>query len=449
MKVENLGPIQDSKINLKDFTIFYGNNNTGKTYMSYAIYGVLKYITNFNLELVSQKSIVQILNGTPLILSRACIQEKYIQKVLNISIEDLESMLDDVFKKQFTNSKVLFENESDVLNFLGKNFFNYNRALHGFVFNITNENPYRFEISYENESITLSSTLQYTQNMPDDKTVDRLYRGINHGLNDSLFIRPNILYLPAERIGLNTFRKEIGDYRKKNYSNPFMQDNSIVENTSDFPTPISDYLNYLFEIGEKNSNKKTSKFLTENNKLENSLINGIFEYNVFSDQYYYRRIHSKKKIKNTYKSEIIPFNLTSSSLKSLFGLDYYLEKVARKGDFLIIDEPEMNLHPSKQIIITELLSDLASKGLNILVSTHSNYLIRKMTNILMQNTINQDGLQNENVVAFNFENGHVLKEKSLMTNNFIKNFDETNTDIEVEYFDLLNKLEVSDNDEGN
>ena len=40
-KVENLGKIKSATIDLsKDLTIFCGPNNTGKTFLSYAIYGL-------------------------------------------------------------------------------------------------------------------------------------------------------------------------------------------------------------------------------------------------------------------------------------------------------------------------------------------------------------------------------------------------------------------------
>jgi hypothetical protein len=36
------GPIKEGKVTLKPFTIFFGKNNTGKTYMGYLVWGIIK-----------------------------------------------------------------------------------------------------------------------------------------------------------------------------------------------------------------------------------------------------------------------------------------------------------------------------------------------------------------------------------------------------------------------
>ena len=40
-KIKNLGPIREADIALNDLTIIAGKNNSGKTYISYALYGFL------------------------------------------------------------------------------------------------------------------------------------------------------------------------------------------------------------------------------------------------------------------------------------------------------------------------------------------------------------------------------------------------------------------------
>ena len=39
---KNLGPINEAELELGDLTIIAGRNNTGKTYVAYALYGFLK-----------------------------------------------------------------------------------------------------------------------------------------------------------------------------------------------------------------------------------------------------------------------------------------------------------------------------------------------------------------------------------------------------------------------
>ncbi|MDD9872242.1 MAG: AAA family ATPase [Deltaproteobacteria bacterium] len=46
-------------------------------------------------------------------------------------------------------------------------------------------------------------------------------------------------------------------------------------------------------------------------------------------------------------------------------------KVLNKGTFLFIDEPEAHLHPAWQVVMAETLFELAQKGVNVVIATHS------------------------------------------------------------------------------
>ena len=41
-RFKNLGPIKEADLELGDLTVIAGRNNTGKTYLAYALYGFLK-----------------------------------------------------------------------------------------------------------------------------------------------------------------------------------------------------------------------------------------------------------------------------------------------------------------------------------------------------------------------------------------------------------------------
>ena len=47
----------------------------------------------------------------------------------------------------------------------------------------------------------------------------------------------------------------------------------------------------------------------------------------------------------------------------------------RPGDIVMIEEPEIGLHPAAQVHMAEMLADAVSEGRQILVSTHSHYLL--------------------------------------------------------------------------
>ena len=80
---------------------------------------------------------------------------------------------------------------------------------------------------------------------------------------------------------------------------------------------------------------------------------------------------------------VLPIHMTASIIKSLSSLVVYLKHIAQKNDLIIIDEPEINLHPDNQIILTKLFARLINKGFRLLISTHSDYVVRELNNLIM------------------------------------------------------------------
>jgi predicted ATP-dependent endonuclease of OLD family len=50
---------------------------------------------------------------------------------------------------------------------------------------------------------------------------------------------------------------------------------------------------------------------------------------------------------------------------------------------IIIDEPEMNLHPDNQILMARFLGRLVNEGFKIITSVHSDYILREINNLIM------------------------------------------------------------------
>ncbi|MCU0682222.1 MAG: ATP-binding protein, partial [Polyangiaceae bacterium] len=76
----------------------------------------------------------------------------------------------------------------------------------------------------------------------------------------------------------------------------------------------------------------------------------------------------------------------SSSIKQLAPLLLYLRYRAAEGDLLVIDEPEMNLHPEGQARLLEVLAILANLGVYVLVTTHSPYILSHLNNLIASTT---------------------------------------------------------------
>ncbi len=76
---------------------------------------------------------------------------------------------------------------------------------------------------------------------------------------------------------------------------------------------------------------------------------------------------------------------SSSSVRSLLVLAFYLSHLAAKGDLLIIDEPELNLHPENQRRMARLFSRLVNIGIKVFITTHSDYIVKELNTLIMLN----------------------------------------------------------------
>jgi AAA15 family ATPase/GTPase len=72
----------------------------------------------------------------------------------------------------------------------------------------------------------------------------------------------------------------------------------------------------------------------------------------------------------------------SSLVRSLGGFDAYLRLFAAPGDLILIDEPEMNAHPDAQLVLAEILGLLVNSSVNVILTTHSPYIIDHINNLL-------------------------------------------------------------------
>lgn len=106
---------------------------------------------------------------------------------------------------------------------------------------------------------------------------------------------------------------------------------------------------------------ESSSSITElSNKLENAL-GGEFSFNgdnlVFKDN----------KTQREVSKNLVSFGMTN------IGMIHALIKnnVISEGSFVFIDEPETNLHPEWQVLLMDVLLNLAKHDVNIVIATHS------------------------------------------------------------------------------
>ena len=93
---------------------------------------------------------------------------------------------------------------------------------------------------------------------------------------------------------------------------------------------------------------------------------------------------------NEKTGEQINLNETSAGRRWYFTY-YFMKNILSKGDIFIIDEPAAMLHPSAQREVLRELIELTKRGIKVVYSTHSPYLIPEEWRCVHFVTMTKDG----------------------------------------------------------
>jgi len=129
---------------------------------------------------------------------------------------------------------------------------------------------------------------------------------------------------------------------------------------------------------------------------------------------------------------------------------FYLEHLAKKGETLIIDEPELNLHPENQRKIAIILVMIANRGIKVIVSTHSDYFVREINNLIVLK--DEFRSKKEIMQKYGYNENMLISDKKvsayLFENNSIKlmEIDHKEGIIAKTFDDVINSLNSSGDD---
>ncbi|WP_198400950.1 AAA family ATPase [Neisseria mucosa] len=148
----------------------------------------------------------------------------------------------------------------------------------------------------------------------------------------------------------------------------------------------------------------------------------------------------------------LDLHLSSSTIKSLFGIWFYLEYQAQVNDTIMLDEPELNLHPSNQRVIARIVTKLVNAGINVILSTHSDYFVREINSLVMLSDEQGDpSTKSELMTKYSISEDCVINKDKigayLFKDNNVKPMEITNEGIIATTFDEeINLLNESSDD---
>ena len=388
---KNLGPIHEAELELGDLTIIAGRNNTGKTYVAYTLYGFLDIYSDFPQlsesfdKFVRESPFYDDLVQVPDIekLARIVMEEGHAEwtvkeSQLNLTRKVVMQAIDRDFSERylprvFSSSSEHFDNAS------------IETVPDG-------EFPKYSTISFRGRAVLTLSHQHGEININMRRTKKSLsHANVSSDLSD-LFLWfflsefPSPFILSAERFGISLFYKEL-DFRKDRVVEILQEMGKDIEGERSLPfrvvnrmasryaLPVRHNINYTRSI----PNLRGERSEIHDSKLFNDIREMMEGYYRSSDDDI--RFKSRKTRKE--KGFDIPLHMASSSVRELSDLYFFLRHVAREDQLLIIDEPESHLDTANQVRFARLLVRAVHTGLKVLITTHSDYILKEVNNLLM------------------------------------------------------------------
>ncbi len=362
ISIQNLGAIEKADIDLcKKLIVFCGPNGTGKTYISYVIYGYAKLVMGPLSNLFKLQDLIE---------KKEVVFELDYKSLFDLQNNSFKFLKDNI-SSEFASNKFLFTN-FDIKLIIPLEEFRNN------LFQSALSYDYEFGgISLHLAKESRSNSVKINLIKPLDLSIKRDdFTGvvINAYLSKYLF-NSTILYsyiLPVERNSVYTFSKELSLKRLRKSNDNIEESAEVQERMTRYPRAIIDALTVAEDLA--NIKKKKSEFHILADVIENEILHGKIS---ISDQ-------GEVQFSPDNASDVVlPVHLSASLIKTLSGLIIYLRHQANLNDLIIIDEPELNLHPDNQIRLARIIARLINAGFRIIISTHSDYIIRELNNLIM------------------------------------------------------------------
>lgn len=361
--VKNIGKVKEANIKINGITVIAGENDTGKSTISKALFTVFNSFYNINDKVKQQR-------------------KRSIENIINKHTVNEIDFDENFFNTFFKNSNSI----NLIANTIIENFATYikdNNKLKNEILNYFKN----FDLKLKNSTIEdISQKIGVILNISNKEIESSI---LTDNLNNEFNGQINNIFINE---------KGIIEIKLKNKQLKFIISNDKVEDiekTSEtIITSEAVYLDDPFIIDKNFDNEKIS-----NHKI--FLVNKLF-YDDESTNNNVEKIAISKKLENIYNrlNIVCPGNMVESNkntndfsyrfnnkeldiknlsagLKTFVILKTLLEKgILEENGGIILDEPEIHLHPAWQVIFAELIVLIQKEfNMHILLNTHSPYFL--------------------------------------------------------------------------
>ncbi len=381
--VKKFAKIEKASVKTGDFSLFVGDNNSGKTLMMELIYGIISKISDWNVEIGCAK-ITEMEDISYIRFSGEWFAE--LESSINSYLRDnKKSFLLECFSTEIPVEEITihFEDVEEVF----------------YVGSVA-------ETAYLEKQYADGNRVNIAGNVTG--TVDKMKLQLAKcALLDMLGLPAGKmqLFLPAARAGLQML-----------YRNFFVN----TQGKSGVALPIYDYLKFLqtYSVGTQFGENEAA--LIE--FVDRELLGGKIEYR--NDAFMYQEGNC-----------FIPLNMASSMIHELSSFSSVLKSEASYG-YLFYDEVENSIHPIIQGSIARALIRFCNLGNRILISTHSDTLAGRINNLILVSRMKNIVRKNDILEKLNWGVQDLLQqEKTVNVYEFKKRENGSVVIEELEFFD--------------
>lgn len=373
LKVLEYGKIKSAEIEPSSLTLFVGDNNSGKSYLMALLWGIQNLGVS---ELISSvlreetKLEHELIGWIRAQVALACEQGEHIAQVCEIE-KELQALLqeglrqnkDNLVKKIFNSSDVKIKDLQIELKDLDKISLTFTKLkdrwgseeLDSLRIKNNTGTEYTIKLSeiewgYQNNLIIcmiLSLAMEISI-------------GEVNGIHENI-------YLPAARTGFMLTKDIINKAGRNAAFNIGVQQEEMIP----FIRPINQFLDVVNDLSFDSKGDRGAAAIAE--YLENYMAEGTVEMSTLPNkEVLYVPAGQEKGI---------PLRIVSAVVTEISPLILILKHKKRvKG--LFYEEPEMCLHPQLQQKIARVICQLASAGVKMTLTTHSDIILQHINNMI-------------------------------------------------------------------
>ena len=411
LEVSNFGPIVEAKIDLRPLTVFVGPSNTGKSYLAILIYALHRFFSGSRDHRVFQRDMYRKLSRKTIDAVDEWAQETFAEKRDNGSIvlpnpvtDEIRSVLD-AQGDQFGNeiSRCFGIDSTGALIRKG----NRDDAAVVFQRKFSNDlEPFEHKLTFKSQGTDFRTKIPTGASMQIDVRdwwMDRLHYTVEGVSPARLRERRSYMIRELTEILIDLALPQLGGplYRPAFYlpadRTGVMHAHSVVVSATIGSAPmaglrpatgtpmlsgvLADFLQQLIEIDRPPYRRRRSR-RDLGAQIEESILGGSIRVDRSETIGYPHFTYQPKGWKNA-----LPLMNASSMVSELAPVVLYLRHVVHPGETLIIEEPESHLHPAMQVEFTRQLAALVKAGVRVIVTTHSEWLLEELANIVRRSEL--------------------------------------------------------------